>query len=74
LFIKLLVSSGEYQEIIKFKINDRQIAHRMGCLRAIKSGKPLGRIIRTSTHLDTEVPQEDDLFSSTELVEELLGK
>lgn len=73
--MRILVSSGEYQEIVALNIDNRRIAHRIGCLGAIKSGKPLGRIIRTSIHLDTQDPQDaqdDDLYTSTEAVEELL--
>ena len=73
--MKILVSSGEYKEIIELGIDNRRIAHRIGCLRAVESRESLSRIIRTSIHLDSQDPQDaqdDDLYSSTEVVEGLL--
>ena len=68
----ILVSSGDYREIVEIETNDRRIAHRIGCIKAIESGEELGRVIRSSVHLDSQEIQDDDLWSSTEVVEELL--
>ncbi len=72
--MRILVSSGDYREVVDLEINDRRIAHRIGCIRAVESGRELGRVIRSSIHLDSQEIQDDDLWSSTEIVEELLKK
>ena len=72
--MKILVSSGKYQEIIELNTVDRRVAHRIGCLRAVESGKELGQVIRSSTHLKSRKPQDDDLWTATEVIEDSLRK
>lgn len=70
--MKYLVSSGDYREVIELNTDDRRVAHRIGCLRAVESGEELGLVIRSSIHLDSDEIFDDDLWSSTEVIEDLL--
>jgi len=70
--VKLMVSSGDYREVIEFATEDRKVAHRLGCIAAVESGKELGRVIRSSVHLSDDEIRDDDLWSLTEAIEEIL--
>ena len=69
--MKLKVSSGDYAEVVDFPTEDRKVAHRLGCLRAARSGKELGRVIRSSAHLTDDEIHDDDLWTLSEAVEQI---
>ena len=72
--MKLLISSGDFREIVDFSTRNRKVAHRLGCIKAVLSGKRLGIIIRTSTHVDAKTGEyfDDDLFLLVEGAENAL--
>ncbi len=70
--MKIVVASGEYREILKFKTDDRSRAHRLGCVEAVKSGKVLGQVICSSVHLQNPGVNDDDIFTLTSVVQAML--
>lgn len=71
--MKILVNSGDYREIVLLKTDNRELAHHLGCLEAIESGKDLGQLIRTSTHLRSHKKiHDDDLWSLTETIKKVM--
>lgn len=72
--MKILVVSGKFRQVIEAKGCDRRAAHRYGCMYAVRSGKKLGTVIRSSIHLGCSEIQDDDCFSSTKIIQDLFKK
>lgn len=65
---------GDYREIIETETDDRQASHLCGCIKAIESGKKLGDVIVSSTRLNADEFQGDDMFSSSKAIKDLLKR
>lgn len=72
--MKISVRSGDFQGVMDVGGDDRIVAHRLGCLQAVASGRNLGTVIMTSTHLDNPGENDDDLLTLTEKAIELIEK